>query len=43
LETDFGTGRAEREWRQWRPLDQALPVLWQAAIWNGGCQSLDAP
>ena len=28
LEPDFGTGR------QWRPLDQALAVLWQA----GGCR-----
>ena len=28
LEPDFGTGR------QWRPLDQALAVLWQAAAWR---------
>ena len=28
MERDFGTGR------QWRPLDQALDVLWQA----GGCR-----
>ena len=27
LEPDFGTGR------QWRPLDQALEVLWQAGAW----------
>ena len=30
MEPDFGTGRAERERSQWRPLDQALAVLWQA-------------
>ena len=34
LEPDFGTGRAERERRQWRPLDQALAVLWQACAWR---------
>ena len=34
LETDFRTGRAERERRQWRPLDQALAVLWQASPWR---------
>ena len=28
LEPDFGTGH------QWRPLDQALPVLWQAGAWR---------
>ena len=28
LEPDFGTGR------QWRPLDQALEVLWQAGAWR---------
>ena len=28
LEPDFGTGR------QWRPLDQALDVLWQAGAWR---------
>jgi hypothetical protein len=28
LEPDFGTGR------QWRPLDQALAVLWQAGAWR---------
>jgi len=34
LERDVGTGRAERERRQWRPLDQALAVLWQAGAWR---------
>ena len=34
LEPDFGTGRAERERRQWWPLDQALEVLWQAGAWR---------
>ena len=34
LEPDFGTGRAERERRRWRPLDQALDVLWQAGAWR---------
>jgi len=34
LEPDFGTGRAERERRQWRPLDQVLDVLWQAGAWR---------
>ena len=28
MEPDFGTGR------QWRPLDQALAVLWQACAWR---------
>ncbi len=28
LEPDFGTGRL------WRPLDQALEVLWQAGAWR---------
>ena len=34
MEPDFGTGRAERERRQWWPLDQALEVLWQAGAWR---------
>ena len=34
MEPDFGTGRAERARRQWRPLDQALAVLWQAGAWR---------
>ena len=34
LEPDFGTGWAERERRQWRPVDQALAVLWQACAWR---------
>ncbi len=34
LEPDFGTGRAERERRQSRPLDQALDVLWHACAWR---------
>jgi hypothetical protein len=34
LEPDFGTSRAERERRQWRPLDQAPAVLWQAGAWR---------
>ena len=28
MEPDFGTGRL------WRPLDQALEVLWQAGAWR---------